>query len=530
MKIADLVPEQFKAEIDLGEIEWIPVQWVTGKKSKVGFRELFRHAHEISFLDISDPLEKFVLLRYLIALTYLAHAQYPNEDAWNRVQDGQAFPEEALQSLLGRMEQQWYLLHPKTPFMQSPLFLESFTRELEANARLSDVAVPISILFPHIPSGINEQVWYGQKSREYDPGSVAIGLLLRHFAGLPGNEGSITGKGIDTSSGGLTLVGPRSISIWYRIGETLSTTLIGNLTTTLVENVTSDSKFHWEDPLNIASLSTDALALYTYSPLATYLVANPGSTKFTHVMRAPYRINKAVRDSVGVIARLSDPHTVRIPKKDSATNAELNCFAFLALETGANQYANVYAFQRNDPDLTKLSSNLLDGVRHCYFKPLDLHALSIDVGGSATGPRIESVTDGAVDQSPYLISGEAGLIWRTLLKRAAGQSKSMRSQARYQIGITLKAEDSAAVVNCKKQFNSQMWALLETSLSTLFYRVSNGEEVTSLDEVTRDEWINAALQAFDTVLIAYTYSPQAAGLFYKQRSELRSKLWQQLNS
>lgn len=64
---------------NLLEEKWIPVLWKSGKTDQVGIIEAFTNAHEIRQIAASNPMDRFAIIRFLLALLYWCQGNPPNE-------------------------------------------------------------------------------------------------------------------------------------------------------------------------------------------------------------------------------------------------------------------------------------------------------------------------------------------------------------------------------------------------------------------------------------------------------------------
>lgn len=124
----------------------IPVLWPDGTNSAVGIREAFLRAHEIRDIQGETPLERYALLRLLIAFAMdMLHPRnsYERRDL---LEAGQ-FDQEVFDQYVALCEKdgpRFDLFDPKHPFMQSR-YDEKLDKELKSVANL----------FPALPTGHN---------------------------------------------------------------------------------------------------------------------------------------------------------------------------------------------------------------------------------------------------------------------------------------------------------------------------------------------------------------------------------------
>lgn len=75
---------------NLIEENWIPVLWNDGRTSRVGIKEVFKEAGNIRQIAASNPMDRYAILRFLIALLYWCKGN-PSTDDFNDLNE--PFPE-----------------------------------------------------------------------------------------------------------------------------------------------------------------------------------------------------------------------------------------------------------------------------------------------------------------------------------------------------------------------------------------------------------------------------------------------------
>ena len=125
----------------------IPVLWPNGTSSAVGIREVFLRAHEIRDIQGETPLERYALLRLLIAFAMdMLHPRtsYERRD----LLDEGCFDQAVFDQYIALCEQdgpRFDLFDPDHPFMQS-----KYDEELDAKAEK-----PVASIVHSLPSGNN---------------------------------------------------------------------------------------------------------------------------------------------------------------------------------------------------------------------------------------------------------------------------------------------------------------------------------------------------------------------------------------
>lgn len=125
----------------------IPVLWPDGTSSAIGIREAFLRAHEIRDIQGETPLERYALLRLLIAFAMDMLHPRTSYDRRNLLDEGR-FDQAVFDQYVSMCEQdspRFDLFDPEHPFMQS-----KYDETLDAKAEK-----PAAILFPTLPTGNN---------------------------------------------------------------------------------------------------------------------------------------------------------------------------------------------------------------------------------------------------------------------------------------------------------------------------------------------------------------------------------------
>ena len=526
-----LVSKHSTSFYNLGEEQWIPVELLTGELSLYGFEQTLRDAHLIKDIALTNPLEKAVILRYLIALTYVVHSYQPTESLWEAVVSGDSgLPLDGVNRTIERVKSYWNLLDPDRPFMQSPSVPEWLGSKPGESVELDH---PASLL-PFAPRRSNE-AWFGKEliENQIKNEKLPLALLMRHFCMTPGNEGKASGTGKSSQSGGLFLVGQRNLSHFFRQSCNLAATLASNLTERGVDAVTTDAVLFWEASLEPAKNSNDWLYLYTSSPVTAYLI--PGSQEDTspmRVRRVPYPLDSEVMKRVGVLARLQDPHTLRIKKKGT-TGGDLKDWSFFYADPSATQAQNLFSFYRNCAESLDLGSGVFNTTNLRYKAPsvrTDLLTLSLDVGGTSTGARLESVSLMPLNPAPYLLSDSDAKSIRAILNLVASSQDSIRTKTAHHVKVAMGLQGAPLPKAVAKKLEIRLWLALNEELQTLINEALVGKVIKEIPMETKRRWVDLSIAVFEDLCSQYKSSANSTTQFYRSKASLRRSLWKKIMS
>ena len=187
---------------DLRDEQWIPVRFATGEPARVGLRELFKQAHEITDLELPVPPAASGLLRILTALTARIAAdgsgvRLGDPDLTDDIEDWRTVRDEVLAR--GRFDPdavdtyldtkvpagRFDLFDPDRPFLQDPR-LAAECVDAKGRPNLSGV----NKLVLGRPTGVNGAVLFGHFD-DGDPVPVpaaeaAWHLIAQLYFGPPG--------------------------------------------------------------------------------------------------------------------------------------------------------------------------------------------------------------------------------------------------------------------------------------------------------------------------------------------------------
>jgi CRISPR system Cascade subunit CasA len=104
---------------DLTRRRWLPVQRLDGAEDELSLVEVFARAGELRRLVGDVPTQDFALLRLLLAILHDVIDGPRDLHEWERLWDG-GLPVDDIAAYLGAHQDRFDLLHPRTPFLQTP--------------------------------------------------------------------------------------------------------------------------------------------------------------------------------------------------------------------------------------------------------------------------------------------------------------------------------------------------------------------------------------------------------------------------
>jgi CRISPR system Cascade subunit CasA len=108
-----------KATFDLVESPWVPCIRGDGTTVEVGLRDALVKAHELRELHGESPLVTAALHRLLLAMLHRVFGPASRRE-WADLWQGGRWPEQGVETYLGRWRQRFDLFHPTRPFYQAP--------------------------------------------------------------------------------------------------------------------------------------------------------------------------------------------------------------------------------------------------------------------------------------------------------------------------------------------------------------------------------------------------------------------------
>jgi hypothetical protein len=478
-------------------------------------------------------------LRYLIALTYLAHAYAPEAD-WAAVEDGAALPREGIDAVIERMAGSWWLFHPDKPFAQVAELRGAMSKQVTAKDTADTLTERFECLVPYRPSKNNEVWWYKPDGRGLSFAEAPLVLLARHFAGLPGNEAGVLGEMKTRSEGGLMICGPQEISSLVLQGPKLSQTLVRNLVVDIVDNVSPTSALFFEEPVAGVARLRDPLYLFSAAGGAAFLLWPGSDMEVTRVLRAPVPVAKETAKAVMMAARLADPHVMRVRQPSGTPDSNNPNKGVVAFSATAAQFENVFA-------LYKKAAGGSTGLRPCIvqrdvpvYRTKDslnvLAGVTISGGGTWTGVRIEAVTQVALAADPLRLNDEKAHSLRVLVGRLVDSKQSCLSQLIYSVGQVMAGEGGKLGDNRRSEVSRdaqvRLWQALDDSVGDLYHQIvdaSDGQAPLLLPVETRRAWIEETVAVFDQLCAPFVRAPRLRARVALHRQRLRSVLWNKLS-
>lgn len=520
--VAQLVPVHRAPRFDLTTEAWIPV--TDGHRNDtLGIRAVFENAHRLVGVDSGDALERYALTRYLIALSYRLVALSPTVD-WEAVIDGDPIPAAAIDSLIRNIQDQSFLFHPETPFLQEPRLRELVTAtssRRDRTAAVEEVTHPYTVLIPHVPANTNE-VWRYETEARGTLGlsldEAARALVVRYFAATPGNEQQVGtfGKSMKGTLFPTTGTGHRATHV-LRHGRTLAATLLLNHVDQITNPLTSDSTFGWETP-DPAKLS-EPLWQYTCSHAATYLAEPGDDDRIRRTLRGPYPGDPTVWSTAMQVARDRDPHTIRIPVKNGRDGGPTT--QKLRVDTGMTPVRFAHYVHRQIEAGAALLPGIATSAALTYGRKGEFMSFTT---GSFTGGggslRIETVNRFDTDPAAIDLTPAQRRTFVTLADRIAGATKSARTYLGYQtaqVAVGPTAPPSARAAIAERAY-ALHWDAIDADLADLLKKAAAGATIQSLDtDAWRNRHVQIVLNVFDRIIEPYLASRRAASTAPKAR-------------
>jgi hypothetical protein len=533
VRLSEIVPNHPKKYFNLGSEPWIPVETQKGSE-RLGFNDLLYRCHEVIDLRVGDPLARFALLRYLLALTYLAYA-YNREGAWKEVVEGGAtLPKGGIEAVINRMKDSWWLFHPDTPFAQIPQLRTEMHKTFTAQDGLIEATEGFETLVPYRPSKNNEIWWYKPDDRGLPCSEAALVLLTRHYAATPGNEAGILRETKSRCEGGLMVYGPLELTSLVVGLPNLASLLAENLIESIANNISDQSKLFFEAPTKVAENIDDPLYLYSASTAAAYLVWPGEGNNITRVLRAPLPIESNTAKELIKAARMRDPHVLRLKTEIGSPNPGTNK-GLISFSATATQFENVFS-------LYKRSADGISGFQSCVIDPnarlfgikrseTSLEGVTVSGGGNYSGTRIEAVVQVTLDPKPLLLETRQARAFSLLVGKLAGGKDACLFRLTNAINKVIAGE-SARISNTRRAalFNraqTLLWSHLDSSVSRLYQDIANspnGPWPETLPEETKKEWIEQTMAVFNILVAPYEHAPRTRSKVVEYRNQLKANL------
>lgn len=374
---------------------WLPVTTHNGIE-KVGLREVFMRAHEISDVAIPNPLLRAATRRYLTALA----ADIVNRDRtvtsthWTRAHaDNTGFRADQVDATFAVHADHLWLWHPVTPFLQDQRLATLSTRP--------DGDLPITDMVLHLPSGSTMAWWIkaGEPALDNHIAADAAALLLiaRWFYAPNGNCGDVVlrdGTTVGSQAGGAFAETVATITHAFRVDRSsLFRTLVRGIPKTLVDQDSIDlaspvGGCAWLDPCQ-PQPSPSRLYQATLNPAMVLLTGRDEHGHVTGWLRGSTPIPggdaKKCRDD----AKDADQHRIIRELTDGKTNP-------VKIQPGAVRAEIVRQFHRDALKVRQLTGVVNDA--NCFVQParslaqhetLDLFLVS--KGGTGSSPVWEDM-------------------------------------------------------------------------------------------------------------------------------------------
>lgn len=374
---------------------WLPVTTPDGVE-KVGLRDLFVRAQEITDVAILNPLLRAATRRYLIALT----ADIVNRDRtvtrsdWKRAHaDNSGFSISQVYAMLTAHADHLWLWHPSSPFLQDQR-LKTFSTD-------PGKVLPITDMVLHLPSGSTMAWWVkaGEPALDNHISADAAALLLiaRWFYAANGNCAYVTlpdGRLIRSQAGGAFAETITTITHAFRVDpKSLFRTLVRGMPKTLVDQDTIDlaspvGGCAWLDPCQ-PQPSPSLLYRATLNPVMVLLAGRNEHGNVTGWLRGstpiPGNDAKEYRDN----AKDADQHRIMRERTNGVASPVM-------IQPGAVRAEIVRQFHRDAQEIRQLTGVVNSAA--CFISPatalaqhetLDLFLVS--KGGTGSSPVWEDM-------------------------------------------------------------------------------------------------------------------------------------------
>jgi len=499
--VADLVETPATPRFDLCTQPWLPVL-LDGDVVLWSLEQLLAGAHRTQGFAVASALQRHALLRFCTALVMALHLFDPDHD-WRRVvRAGAPLPADATSQLLERLRAHLWLQHPTTPFLQDPTLPARITNRVGRNDGPTDVTDPCSALLAHLPLNSSPAWWYKPgEAGELTNAELARGLVVRHYAALPGNEAGTEPDGRRFSPGGQMISGPNDSSEVFWHTGTLAGTLVAGLRADDLDRIGQGSRFFWEAP-DDPQLHQDPLWRATVSAAATLLVDTDTGAR---LLRATRR--GAAVDGVAA-ARLADPHVLRVDRTATQPAQRLADTAPVTIDPQSPRYGDCYRFYRQVGHVGQLRHHLLQRRQLAYPPPpgTPVQLLTVRGGGTATGVRINAVDAATIDPSPYLLPAQQAERFTELVSSLADRVELVCQQAHrsaHQV-LTRTAPHRRPVERACQQAEQLLWERTEPLVAQLHQLCGDATpQPAAIPTTVFEQWVAHALDTFETAFQPY---------------------------
>lgn len=521
-RLSNIISPHPTTRFNLCDQPWLPMAGPDGTVMEMSLKDAFAASGTMK-LAADDPLEAHALIRFLIALTYLAYAYNP-DGKWEMAAKGAGpLPLDGIERALSRLYPYANLFDPDQPFLQQPTLPLYMSAPTGKNPTAFDGTKDFAILLPHLPSGSNA-AWFNRETH-YCPSDAAVvrALLIRHFCGLPGNEtpNSIAG-GMRTNGGIAALTSYGRSYAWYE-GNTLAQTLACNLLTNWTNEISPTNVLFWEDPNNPVAHLKDKLWLSTATTNATLLVEVEGKIR---VIASPALIPADVAKHLSGQITAHDPHTVRVDA-DNPTGT-----SYVTFSTHLHQHAMMRLFYDKigaDPKIQQPCLLQADALRFGreVKRRCRVRLTNVAAAGTSTGPLVAAVVTELMDADVLLLDSIRAAALRVCLDRVSGQNRSALSlttwHAQQALGVGNKSASGNAI---RHVVETRLWNDLEPVIAELVGQIRTADPPPGeLDEHQQRALIEAAMRAYDEVTQVVAAHPRHRTDVLRHRVNLRSTLW-----
>ena len=489
--LLDVYTGASEPHFDLSVERWVPVVYSgSDSETRVSLLTLVSDAHRLD-LSFADPMAEHAMLRFLLAGSHLSFAAPGAEQAWRATAQGGPLPVLEVMEGLRRVAGSFWLFDPEKPFFQDPGLLGALSS--------SQSLKPARALFPYVPEGSNPS-WFNRDAAAPGPEDLAVGLLIRHYFALPGNETPNLVLGGKRSEGGSAQMSHRGRSFIWHASGTLALTLAANMISDWAASAGSSCAFR-EQPGAVADRLGDPIYLYSSSGASSLLVQAPGGDVL--LARTPALLTGAGAKLLSEASRMNDPHALRTPPRSAAAGQ----FSHLIFSPDAHQFANMQKMfdysgglgvaELVGVSLLKRHTRMFSGV------PSAIRILNVAGAGSATAAVISSASASTADPTSLRMIEAQGMhaeAIASLMSRVGGSSASARSHVTYRVVSALRASGLRDAV--RQKVDLALWGELEGLVESVVDRVAGAPEhlalqASLLSDAEVKMFVAAGLRVYD---------------------------------
>ncbi|MFJ4585650.1 type I-E CRISPR-associated protein Cse1/CasA [Streptomyces echinatus] len=272
---------------DLTTCPWLPVQLLDGGEAELSLRQVFAQAGRIRRLAGDLPTQDFVLTRLLLAIAYDALDGPSDIEAWAELWEDED-PFTAVPGYLDEHRERFDLLHPDTPFFQTPGLRTPADEVFSLNRIVADVPNGSPFFTTRFPGalrlGFAEAARWVVHAQAYDTSGIKTGVV--------GDPRSKNGKAYPQ---GVAWAG--NLGGVLADGPTLRETLLLNLVAADHLTITSADLPAWRRPPTSAGAAGD-------------LASRPAGPRDLYTWQSRRLLLHADTDGVhGVVLTYGDPLT-----------------------------------------------------------------------------------------------------------------------------------------------------------------------------------------------------------------------------